>query len=411
MVIEEVAQRLLAIGSQLTSMNPEKNNILTINGGSSSIKFALYNAENLSLILNGEVENIGSQNTSLHYHNIITKQKNSLDINVTKHNSAINFFSEWLEKQDGFDSVKTIGHRIVHGMNHNTPEKITAALITELKKISVYDPEHLPEEIKLIELFQKKYPAITQVACFDTSFHTAMPTVAKLLPIPRRYYNMGIKRYGFHGLSYSYLMEELNKLTNNKSANEKIIMAHLGNGASIAAIKNGKSIDTSMSFTPAAGLPMSTRTGDLDPGVASYLIGNEKLTSKKFNHLINHESGLLGISETNSDMRELLKLQTADTRAADAVEVFCYQTKKYIGAYAAALGGLDTIVFSGGIGENAPDIRERICSNLQFLGTELDKKRNDNNEEIISSDKSKVIVRVIKTNEELMIAKLVRDVL
>jgi acetate kinase len=392
-------------------MGADKNNILTINGGSSSIKFAIYNEENLSPILNGEVENIGSQKTSLHYYNVITKQKNSLDINVTEQNEIIHFLIDWLEKQDGIDFVKSIGHRIVHGMDHTEPEKITGALINELKKISDYDPEHLPEEIKLIEIFLKRFPALIQIACFDTSFHTSMPTVAKLLPIPRHYYNMGIKRYGFHGLSYSYLMEELNKLTNNKSASEKIIIAHLGNGASVAAIKNGKSIDTSMSFTPTAGLPMSTRTGDLDPGVAAYLMENEKLTSKEFNHLINHGSGLLGISETNSDMRELLKLQTTDNRAAEAVEIFCSQTKKYIGAYAAALGGLDTLVFSGGIGENAPEIRERICSNLQFFGIEIDKKRNDNNEEIISSDKSKVVVRVIKTNEELMIAKLVRDVL
>lgn len=392
-------------------MNAEKNNILTINGGSSSIKFALYNEESLSPILSGEIENVGCQKTSLHYFNITTKEKNSLDIDVTEQKDVVHFFIDWLEKQDGIDSVKAIGHRVVHGMDHTKPEKITDALINELKKISEYDPEHLPGEIKLIEIFHKRFPSLIQIACFDTSFHTSMPTVAKLLPIPRRYYNMGIKRYGFHGLSYSYLMEELNKLTNNKSSGEKIIIAHLGNGASITAIKNGKSIDTSMGFTPTAGLPMSTRTGDLDPGVASYLMENEKITSKQFNHLINHESGLLGISETNSDMRELLKLQTSDNRAAEAVEIFCYQTKKYIGAYAAALGGLNTLVFSGGIGENAPEIRERICSNLQFLGIEIDKKRNNNHEEIISSDKSKVMTRVIKTNEELMIAKLVRDVI
>jgi acetate kinase len=238
-----------------------------------------------------------------------------------------------------------------------------------------------------------------------------MLTVAKLLAIPRRYYDMGIQRYGFHGLSYSYLMEELNKLSEKKTGNEKIILAHLGNGASLAAIKDGKSIDTSMGFTPAAGIPMSTRTGDLDPGVASYLMLEGEKSAKEFNHLINHESGLLGISGTSSDMRELLKIQNSDNRAAEAIELFCYQTKKYIGAYAAALGGLDELVFSGGIGENAPEIRDRALSGLKFLGVELDEKRNLGNEKIISTDNSKVIVRVIKTNEELMIGRLVCDVL
>ncbi|HEY4875314.1 MAG TPA: acetate/propionate family kinase, partial [Puia sp.] len=254
-------------------------------------------------------------------------------------------------------------------------------------------------------------PALSQVACFDTAFHTSMPTVAKLLPIPRKYFSKGIQRYGFHGLSYSYLMEELHKLIGNKVDKEKIILAHLGNGASLAAIKEGKSIDTSMGFTPTSGIPMSTRTGDLDPGVAWYLMQEGKMSAKQFNQLINHQSGLLGISETNSDMRELLKLQTQDNRATEAIELFCYQTKKWIGSFAAALGGLDTLVFSGGIGENAPEIRERVCRDLQFLGVELDEKRNADNEAIISADSSKVTVRVIKTNEELMIAKLVCDVL
>jgi acetate kinase len=296
-------------------------------------------------------------------------------------------------------------------MQHTEPEKITPGLLDDLKKISSYDPEHLPEEIKLIEVFSRHYASLAQIACFDTSFHTSMPKVAKSLSIPRRYFDMGIRRYGFHGLSYSYLMEELDKATSSKASKEKIILAHLGNGASLAAIKDGKSIDTSMSFTPTAGIPMSTRTGDLDPGVAWYLIQEEKLSAKQFNHLINHESGLLGVSETNSDMRELIKLQTTDNRAAEAVELFCYQTKKWIGSYAAALGGLDILVFSGGIGENAPEVRERICSDLGFLGIELDEKRNSNNEAIISADHCRVTVRVIKTNEELMIARLVCHVL
>jgi acetate kinase len=382
--------------------------ILAINGGSSSIKFALFKTGNsLKQLFNGAIENIGTQKATLNFSNTIDQQKNSIDIEAADHDQAANHLIDWLEKQEHFDSIKAIGHRIVHGMDHTEPELVTDDLLNELKKISAFDPEHLPEEIKLIETFSKRYPALKQVACFDTSFHTSMPPVAKLLSIPRRYYKMGIQRYGFHGLSYAYLMQELERIAGNKSAKRKIILAHLGNGASVAAVKDGKSIDTSMGFTPTSGLPMGTRTGDLDPGVAWYLMQYERLDPKEFNHLINHESGLLGISETSADMRELMKIEDRDERAAEAIELFCYQTKKWIGSFAAVLGGLDVLVFSGGIGENSPDVRSRIGSNLEFPGIELDKIKNINNQTIISADTSKVNVYVIKTNEELMIATLV----
>jgi len=393
-------------------MKSIKTRVLIINGGSSSIKFALYEiVQPLAILLYGEIENIGTKNTTFNFNNTITHQKDNVAINATDHNTAANFLMEWLEKQEGFVSVKAIGHRIVHGMKHTEPEKITPELLDELKKISAYDPEHLPEEIKLIEIFRKRYPALAQVACFDTSFHASMPTVAKLLSIPRRYSAAGIQRYGFHGLSYSYLMEELNHIAGNEIARGRIILAHLGSGASLAAVKDGKSVDTSMGFTPTSGLPMATRTGDLDPGVAWYLMRNEKLTSKQFSHLINYQSGLLGVSETSSDMRELMNLQSNDNRAAEAIELFCYQTKKWIGSFAAVLGGVDTLIFSGGIGENSPEIRKRICRGLQFLGIELDETKNVNNEPIISTNAGKTDVRVIKTNEELMIARLVCQVL
>lgn len=386
--------------------------ILTINGGSSSIKFSLYRIkEPLEQLFNGEIENIGSKKSTLNFNNNTDQQKNSFDIEANDHDQAANHLIDWLEKQEHFDSVKAIGHRIVHGMKHTQPELVTDHLLNELKKISTFDPEHLPEEIKLTEVFKKRYPALKQIACFDTSFHASMPVVAKLLSIPRRYYEMGIQRYGFHGLSYAYLMEELKRVTGEEASKGKIILAHLGSGASLAAVKAGKSIDTSMGFTPTSGLPMSTRTGDLDPGVAWYLMQYEKLTPKEFNHLINQESGLLGISETNSDMRELMKIEDTDNRAKEAIELFCYQTKKWIGSYAAALGGLDVVVFSGGIGEHSPEVRSKICDNLGFLGIELDEIKNMNNEPVISTEISKVKVRVIKTNEELMIAKMVCDVL
>ena len=383
--------------------------ILTINGGSSSIKFSLYKInEPLEQLFNGEIENIGTKKSTLNFNNFTDQQKNSFDFEATDHSQAANHLIDWLEKQKNFDSVKAIGHRIVHGMQHTQPEIISDELLDELKKISNYDPEHLPEEIKLIEVFKTRYPEIKQIACFDTSFHTTMPVIAKLLSIPRRYYKMGIQRYGFHGLSYAYLMQELENIAGKEIAQGKIILAHLGNGASLAAVKEGKSMDTSMGFTPTSGLPMSTRTGDLDPGVAWYLMQDEKkLTPKEFSLLINHESGLLGISETNSYMRELMKIEDTDQRAKEAIELFCYQTKKWIGSYAAVLGGLDVLIFSGGIGEHSPEVRSKICDNLEFLGVELDKIKNMNNESIISTEISKVKVRVIKTNEELMIAKMV----
>jgi acetate kinase len=386
--------------------------ILTINGGSSSIKFSLYKIEALlKQIVNGQIENIGSAKAKLIFTNSSTEQINGISIKAADHNEASDHLIDWLEKQQGFDSVKAIGHRIVHGMNHTEPELITPALIRELKKISAYDPDHLPEEIKLIEVFKKHFPKLKQIACFDTCFHTTMPIVAKLLSIPRRYYDKGIHRYGFHGLSYSYLLHELESLAGKAAAQGRIILAHLGSGASLAAVKDGKSVDTTMGFTPASGLMMGTRTGDLDPGVAWYLMQFENLSPKEFNHLINHQSGLLGISEISSDMRELMEAEDTNGDAKVAIELFCYQTKKWIGSFAVVLGGLDTLVFSGGIGEHSPEIRSKICDSLTFLGIELDEIKNMNNEAVISAEASKINVRVIKTNEEIMIARLVNDIL
>jgi len=389
-----------------------KNTVLTINGGSSSIKFALYEVDlRLNKLLSGEVENIGQKNAVLRFKTKEQNQQHKIDIKNEGYESSANQLIDWLEEQIDFEQVKGIGHRVVQGLEHTKPEKITDELLEELKKISGYDPEHLPEEIKMIAIFRKRYPGLVQIACFDTSFHTTMPPVAKLLAIPRHFQAKGIKRYGFHGLSYAYLVEQLNLEEWNETLRDRVILAHLGSGASLAAVKSGKSIDTSMGFSPAAGIPMGTRTGDLDPGVAWYLMKSGALSPKQFNHLVNHESGLLGISETSSDMRELIKHQTTDSRAAEAVEFFCYQTKKWIGSFAAALNGVDTLVFSGGIGENSPEVRERICHGLEFLGIELDKEKNLNNEPVISADVSTVSVRVIKTDEELMIARSICDIM
>lgn len=386
--------------------------ILTINGGSSSIKFAVYlTNESLRRLFYGNIDRIGLPDSKLTFSVGEEKQKKILKIKTSDHRSAVNFLIDWLEKQVDFSLIAGIGHRVVHGMHHTSPEIISPELLDELHRITPYDPDHLPAEIELIEVFRQRHPKIPQVACFDTAFHQTMPRVAKLLPIPRHFDEKGIQRYGFHGLSYSYLMEELARIAGSEAANGRVIFAHLGSGASMAAVKDGKSIDTSMGFTPASGIMMGTRPGDLDPGVAWYIIKSERLTFKQFNNLINHESGLLGISETSSDMHDLLVLETKDIRAAEAVSLFCYQAKKWIGAFAAALGRIDTLVFAGGIGENAPVIRSRICEGLEFLGIELDTKQNEANAPVISTKNGKAVVRVIHTDEEKMIAKTVSQMI
>jgi len=313
--------------------------------------------------------------------------------------------------QKVFASVTAVGHRVVHGMTHSEPERVTPELLDELRRITPYDPEHLPLEIELMEAFRQRHPALPQVVCFDTAFHRTMPRVASLLPIPRRYEAAGVRRYGFHGLSYEFLVEELSRLGDPAATNGRVILAHLGNGASVAAVRDGKSIDTSMGFTPTAGLVMSTRSGDMDPGIAPYLARTEQMSTQQFYKMVNHESGLLGVSETSSDMRDLLASETQDVRAAEAVALFCYQAKKWIGSFAAALGGLDTLVFAGGIGENAPLVRARICEGLGFLGIELDESRNAKTAPVISTDARRAKVRVIRTDEELMIARSVCRVL
>jgi acetate kinase len=284
-------------------------------------------------------------------------------------------------------------------------------MIQELHRLSSFDPEHLPGEIELIKAVTHHYPDVPQVACFDTAFHRSMPRVARLLPIPRRYDEKGIQRYGFHGLSYEFLMEELARLAGTKAARGRVILAHLGNGASLAAVYNGKPVDTSMGFTPAAGVPMSTRSGDLDPGLVWYMARAEGIDARRFNEIVNSESGLFGVSEISSDMRDLIERESEDVRAAEAVALFCYQVKKWIGAFAAALGGLDTLVFTAGIGEHESEVRGRICEGLEFLGIELDDRQNANNAGVISKDGSRVTVRVIHTDEEQMIAKMVSRVL
>jgi len=399
--------------------------ILTLNAGSSSIKFALYRHEpplqsalqsGLQPILRGQVDRIGHAAVSLNV---------SLAVDVsgvaagaaqvpTRHAIAGGSFDataaallDWLEAQADFASIEGVGHRVVHGMQHSAPAAADDALLDELRRIQPDDPEHLPGEIRLVELLRQRHPQLQQLACFDTAFHHYMPRLAQLLPIPRRYEAAGLRRYGFHGLSYAYLMEELARTAGADAAQGRVVLAHLGNGASLAAVHAGRCIDTSMAFTPTAGLPMATRSGDLDPGIAAHLARTEGLSAQAFYAMANHECGLLGISQTSGDMRELLAAEGTDVRAAEAVAYFCYQTKKWIGAYAAALGGLDTLVFAGGIGEQAAPVRTRVCEGLGFLGIELDAASNAAHADVISGTAARTKVRVIRTDEELIIARSV----
>jgi acetate kinase len=394
-------------------MKPTKPCILTVNGGSSSLKFALFEAgDSLNRILEGGIDRIGLPSAIFHVKAPDPNDSFSRPVTAPNHTVAVNTLMDWIEKRNDKATLIAVGHRVLQGgPKYYKPQRVTADMIAELRRLSIFDPEHIPEEIQLIEACRSRFPELPQIACFDTAFHHDLPRVAQIMPIPRRYEAQGVRRYGFHGLSYAFLIEELARVAGSEAARGRVILAHLGSGASLAAVRNGKSLDTSMSFTPASGVPMSTRSGDLDPGLVWYLAETEQMSAKDFSTMVNSESGLLGISETSSDMHDLLKSEKLDVRAAEAVALFCYQVKKWIGAFAAAMGGLDTLVFAGGIGENAPVVRTRICEGLEFLGIELDVKPNATNASAISSGASRVAVRVISTDEEIMIAKTVNQLL
>ncbi len=388
------------------SPRPDAASVLAINAGSSTIRFALYDAGAATLRARGKIERIGSHDATLTAQSVAGRNAPACAIDGIDYASAAGALIDWLDQRRLLHFAKAVGHRVVHGgAQYGSPERIDDTLLQRLRTISDYSPEHLPSAIDLIERFRQRLPDIPHVACFDTAFHHDMPRVARLLPIPRRFEAKGIRRFGFHGLSYQFLIEELERVAGIDAARGRVILAHLGNGSSLAALRHGKSVDTSMAFTPAGGVPMSTRSGDLDPGLAWYFARAENIGTEQFHHMVNRESGLLGISETSADMRDLLALEATDVRAAEAVEFYCYQIAKCVGAFAAALGGLDTLVFAGGIGENAPVIRQRVCTRLEFLGVRIDPGRNASNDGVISSDGSAATVRMIRTDEELMIAR------
>jgi acetate kinase len=350
-------------------------------------------------------ERIGIPDSRLRVSDSGGAERHARSGNLPDHASALEAVFDWLRAQHLDEGLLAIGQRIVHGGQHYaTPTLITDKVLDDLQSLILLDPEHLPQALDVIHTVRRVYPDIPQVACFDTAFHRQMPRVAQMFALPREFWDAGVVRYGFHGLSYEYILQELRKL-DREAAEGRLIIAHLGNGASMAAVHHGVGVDTTMGFTPTGGLAMSSRSGDLDPGVLVYLLQSRGLDAAGLNKLVNKAAGLLGISETSGDMQDLLAREAQDQRAADAVAVFCYQARKFLGALVAALGGLDTLVFTAGIGERAAVIRSRICDGLGYLGLEVNAGDNAVHAPIISPQTSRVVVRVMPTNEDLVIAR------
>jgi acetate kinase len=312
----------------------------------------------------------------------------------------------WIDAQTTRSAIAAVGHRIVHGgPRYTDPQMISRSVRDELMQLVPFAPNHLPDEIAIVDALTQHLRAVPQVACFDTAFHHTMPDVARRLPIPASYDRRGVRRYGFHGLSYAFLLEELSRLAGPEAAAGRVVCAHLGNGSSLAAVRDGASIDTTMAFTPIGGVLMSTRAGDLDPGVVTYIARTDNISAEQVEEILSKQSGLLALSDTTGDMQQLMAREHDDPAAQRAIGAYVYAVVKTIGAFTAALGGLETLVFSGGIGEHATAIRARVCAALEFFGVALDAAANSSHAPVISSKASRVTVRVIPTNEELMIAR------
>ena len=396
-----------------SARNSDDRLVLTVNGGSSSIKFAVFAPGTPPRrVLAGQIERIGETGTRLVTTGDPAASPEVRPVEAADHSHAAACLIAYLRERLGPAALAGVGHRVVHGGVHLLDHQpVTADLIAELRRNQPLDLAHLPREIALIEAFRGAFPELPQVACFDTAFHRDMPRAAQILPIPRHYAAAGVRRFGFHGLSYTYLMGRLAEVAGPDAANGRVLLAHLGSGASMAAVRGGKAMDTTMGFTPTAGLVMGTRPGDLDPGLLVYMMRVQRMAPDQMDAFISRRCGLLGVSETTADMGDLLARRAADERAAEAVEIFCYQARKFAGALTAAMGGLDTFVFAGGIGEHAPAVRAEICRGLEYLGLNLDPTRNGANAGVISTDQSRVTVRVIPTDEELVIARAVFDFL
>ena len=361
-------------------MEGHRQEVLALNCGSSSLKYALFRDE--EVLARGAVD-VGAHG-------------------APDHASAVHAVFDGLAREPG-----AVGHRIVHGgAEHTQPERVSPALLASLERIVPLAPLHLPPELRAIEAVSARFGDLPQVVCFDTAFHRTLPERARRFALPSPLFDAGIRRYGFHGLSYEYVLESLGPKTLGRA-----VLAHLGNGASMAAVLEGRCIDTTMGFTPAGGLVMGTRSGDLDPGLMVHLLERRGYDAPALDRLVNHEAGLLALSGSTSDMQSLLRDSATDARAALAVDVFCYEARKRVGAFAAALGGLDALVFTGGIGEHAAEVRRAICEGLEHLGVTLDETRNLAGEAIISVDARNATVHVVRTDEERMIARHTRRLL
>jgi acetate kinase len=380
-------------------------NILCFNSGSSSLKFALYElGETEARLASGAVERSGSAPGHLWIRDARGRSLADSVGTFPEARTAVDAVLAALEPLR-LGELAAVGHRVVHGgPEYATPERIDTRLVASLRRLIPFAPLHLPAEIECIESIAARFPGLPQVACFDTAFHRHLPEVAQRFPLPRRLWDEGIRRYGFHGLSYEYIVQTVGAERLGRG-----VIAHLGNGASMVAVRNGTPLDTTMGFTPTGGFMMGTRSGDLDPGILVYLLEHERYGGPAVERLVDHESGLLGVSGISSDMKTLLERRSADPHAAQAVEMFCYQLRKQVGALAAVLGGLDTLVFTGGIGERAAPVRWETCQGLAHLGIRLDERRNETHAAIISVPDSACTVRVVPTDEDLVIARHTRD--
>jgi acetate kinase len=377
-----------------------------VNTGSSSLKVALYELGfSERLAFGADADRIGRADARLRVRG--EAQPDVAPAALADHGAALALVLERLEREG--PAPDAVGHRLVHGgPDLVEPVRLSPEARRLLERVVPLAPDHLPQALAAIDVVDRALPGVTQVACFDTAFHRTMPRVAQIVPLPRDVTGSTIVRYGFHGLSYEYVVGAL-AAEDPEAAAGRLIVAHLGNGASMAAVSSSRSLDTTMGFTPAGGLVMSTRSGDLDPGVLVHLAERRGLDGATLNELVNRRSGLLGVSGLSADMEELLA--SRDPAAAEAVELFCYQARKAIGALSAVLGGLDTLVFTAGIGERAPTVRAAICAGLGYLGIELDEEANERGDRIVSAAGSTVTVRVLATNEDLVIARHTRDLL
>jgi len=387
---------------------PRPSTVLCLNGGSSSLKFAIYQIDKGSEVrlAEGAAEEVGLPSARFWMRDSQGRMVADTSAGLHGTSEVVTLLLGALSR-NGSAQFSAAGHRIVHGgPDYTSPQLVTPSLMLALKRFIPFAPQHLPAQLELVDAIGNAYPKLPQVVCFDTAVHRSMPELAGRFPLPRRLWDEGIRRYGFHGLSYEFILASL-----GSAAGRRTIIAHLGNGASMVAVLDGVPIDTTMGFTPSGGMMMSTRSGDLDPGILVYLLQQKRYDAGTIQRLVNDESGLLGVSASTSDMKTLLENRPTQPEAAQAVAMFCYQARKWIGALSAVLGGLDMLVFTGGIGEHAAPVRYEICTGLEYLGVHISEEQNSRNAPVISIPASPCTFRVILTNEDLIIERRTRCVL